>query len=423
MSSADLVTYGQVNFTSTTHTTTNVHMLELDAEGHSYDKHTLRSIRVPQLIAALLGTCRRMRVEGLKQMYKANTLAITPKALSLPSFLLPGHLPQYITKLHLNLTVPRLHADITAYGHGHAAPRVFPLLINATEMLSLLPRLRTVTFALGSRFLWGLVRSNFRDKRKASEILADDTLDHTFDGALIAAAKSEAVPLCQLTDLPDNEAYLDGPSWGHAVPKRMPLRYNHDTFMLMQADQELVVQMNFLVGKPNRSNRKILHNANTDKAGATDLLVALQHSQLDGAGDPKILYAPHFCNNVLCNVLCMIEDTVAVKVDYNDQEPAINESGPANRQMRRFHNPAWVEHIHSIQLENCDYMIDIYRPEEDKEDLPIKSKNGKLNKSNRRKPKPVKPKHRKWSKAEESLFATGLRIQQDWVSGRWGKQA
>lgn len=93
---------------------------------------------------------------------------------------------------------------------------------------------------------------------------------------------------------------------------------------------------------------------------AVDRLEALQDTGNDDEDESKKANVPHVCENVLCNVLSIVEDTVALKVSYDDSDPSINAAGAANRLFERLHSSDWVEHICSVRLDEQRCVVDMY---------------------------------------------------------------
>ena len=336
--------------------------LELDSETTSYQSGTLRSVTVSREVTSLLGTCQKIRHEGLKELYGNSTLTLQPLALSVPDYILPGVLAaRYVRKLHLFLKLPSSWSRLDIYGQHLASTRAFPYLLTAVDSLKLLPNLERVTFDMQIQFLRGLTEACHEDKQRYTK------------GA-------EAAPLCQLEYLPQYHRRRKG----FQIATRLPRRYNSHVYAIMQINEPLKVVVNLKYSKKPGSYRS--------SSGRFPNCNVARRSKLE----VNVSAVPHSCTGILCNVLETLKETSDALPDWPMDEYESWE--PEERLWMRFKDPAWREHIAAIDLASHDHTVHICRPSRTEgaatRDVDVSPETMSMT-----------------DKAQNSLFAVGLRAR------------
>ena len=358
-------------FTFTSYTEPTAGYLELDSEYESMDSQTLRSVTVPSNAVALFGLCRRIRREALECLYRETVLAVQPRALSKPSYIVPGRLAlMNITKMHQHLQLPS-SGEEDIYGQKNASVRALPGLLTAVESWDLLPKLNSVTLDIQSRYLWGFSRASPRDKR------------------LPAETSPEALPFCQHDTLPVVEGFEPRSLAKLPVPVRLPCRYNRSFFDLNQLYQPCTVEISLHPTAQNSVDRSMLY---LGESHACDLQTSSTMT-ISKALESNNLPEKHQCANVVCNIVEGVKDIAEQLLKWDKD---YNELDPVEEAYRQYRDPAWKEHCKTIDLRSWRCKLDVHRPDP--------SGSTELNRSMTVKTLCVES-------AQDSLFAVGLRAR------------
>ena len=310
--------------------------LELDSEFKSPDSQTLRSVTVPWEAMALFTLCRRIRGEALVCLYRKTVLAVQPRALIKPSYIVPGRLAlKNITKMHQHMDLPH-SGEPDMYGQQHASVRALPSLLTAVESWDLLPNLKSITIAMQSRYLWGFSRASPRDKRAPP------------DGS------QEAEPLCRHASLPVVEGFEARSRAGLPVPVRLPCRYNRSFFDLNQLGQPWTIEVLLHDSTERNVDRHLVHHGPPYDDPAIETTTELSEPL-----DPERVPEKHHCANIICNIVESVKDITAQLIKWDED---YHEPNPVDEVYSQFHDPEWREYCKKLDLRSWCCKLDVYRP-------------------------------------------------------------